>query len=181
MIRFMGQISQAFHYRDRHVFVKLYQQNVQPHLEFCTQAWSPWTAADKEFLERVQKRAVRMVSGLRAVEYEQRLEELGLSTLEERRHQADMQMVHKIMHKESGLDPQTWSESAGSTAHATWSRSDPFNIKVRAGRLEVRRQFFSEEVISDWNKISVAIQGRRGAAGFKAAYRRLQERPAHLA
>ncbi len=101
-MRFMGQISQAFHYR---VFVKLYQQYVRPHLEFCTQAWSPWTAADKECLERIQKRAVRMVSGLRAVEYEQRLEELSLSTLEERRHQADMQMVHKIMHKESGLDP----------------------------------------------------------------------------
>jgi hypothetical protein len=122
-----------------------------------------------------------MVSGLRAVEYEQRLEELGLSTLEERRHQADMQMVHKIMHKESGLDPQTWFESAGSTAHATWSGSDPFNIKVRAGRLEVRRQFFSERVISDWNKIPAAIKGRPGAAGFKAAYRRLRERPAHLA
>jgi hypothetical protein len=117
-----------------------------------------------------------MVSGLRAVEYEQRLEELGLSTQEERRHQADMQMVHKIMHKESGLDPQTWFESAGSRS---WS--DPFNIKVRAGRLEVWRQFFSERVISDWNKIPVDIKGCPGVAGFKAADRRLRERPAHLA
>ncbi len=49
--------------------------------EFCTQAWSPLMAADKDCLERVQKRAVRMVSCLRAVEYEQRLEKLGLSTL----------------------------------------------------------------------------------------------------
>jgi hypothetical protein len=64
-----------------------------------------------------------------------------------------MQMVHKIMHKESSLDPQTWFKSAGDRAHATRSRSDPFNIKVRAGRLEVQRQFFSERVISDWNKI----------------------------
>jgi hypothetical protein len=28
----LGQISRAFHYRDRLVFVKLYQQYVRPHL-----------------------------------------------------------------------------------------------------------------------------------------------------
>jgi hypothetical protein len=39
--------------------------------------------------------------------YEDKLQELGLSTLEERRHQADMCMVHKIMHKKGDLQPDT--------------------------------------------------------------------------
>ncbi len=30
----LGQISRAFHYRDRYIFVRLYKQYVQPHLEF---------------------------------------------------------------------------------------------------------------------------------------------------
>jgi len=30
----LGQISRAFHYRDRHIFVRLYKQYVRPHLEF---------------------------------------------------------------------------------------------------------------------------------------------------
>ena len=38
----LGQISRAFHYCDRHVFIRLYCQYVRPHLEFSTQAWSPW-------------------------------------------------------------------------------------------------------------------------------------------
>ncbi len=86
-----------------------------------------------------------------------------------------MQMVHKIMHKESGLDPQTWFESAGGTAHATRSRSDPFNIKARAGRLEVRRQFFSERLISDWNKIPQPLkadQKRRASRPHSGGYKR---------
>ena len=108
----MGQISRAFHYRDRHIFVRLYVQYVRPHLEFSTQAWSPWTAEDKQVLERVQQRAVRMVSGLTSREYEDRLKELGLKTLEERRHLADMAIVHKIMHRMGGLEPETWFERA---------------------------------------------------------------------
>ncbi len=45
-------------------------------------------------LERVQQRAVRQVSGLTSTSYEDRLLELDLPSLEERRHQADMCMVH---------------------------------------------------------------------------------------
>ena len=60
----LGQISRAFHFRDRRIFMQLYKQYVRPHLEFAAPAWSPWTQGDKETLEKVQRRAVRMVSGL---------------------------------------------------------------------------------------------------------------------
>ena len=53
-------------------------------------------------------KAVMMVSGLDSRVYEERLRELGLQTLEERRHQADMHMVHKILHGVGGLDQGTW-------------------------------------------------------------------------
>ncbi len=49
-----------------------------------------------EVLEKVQKRAVGMVSGLQNKDYHERLIELGLQTLEESRHQADMHMVYNI-------------------------------------------------------------------------------------
>ena len=68
----LGQLARAFHFRDRYVlFVQLYTTYVRPHLEFAIQAWSPWTAADKEVLEQVQKRAIIMVSGQRGCDYEQ--------------------------------------------------------------------------------------------------------------
>ena len=37
----LNQIRRNFHFRDRHVFIKLYKQYVRPHLEFATPAWSP--------------------------------------------------------------------------------------------------------------------------------------------
>jgi hypothetical protein len=53
-------------------------------------AWSSWFEADKAVLEKIQQRALAMVSGLKGHSYEERLRELGLTTLEERRHQTDM-------------------------------------------------------------------------------------------
>ncbi len=86
----LSQITRAFHYRDRHIFKRLYVQYVRPHLEFASVAWSPRFEADKAVLEKIQQRAVAMISGLKGNSYEERLRELGLTTLEERRHQTDM-------------------------------------------------------------------------------------------
>ncbi len=87
---------------------------MRPHLEFASTAWSPWTQLDKECLEKVQERAIRMVSGLASDKYEERLVELGMVSLEERRHMADtgMQQVHKILHGLYKVDKNTWFEMA---------------------------------------------------------------------
>ncbi len=72
----LGQILHAFHYRDRNIFARLYKQYVGPHLEFATAAWSPWTTADRDCLEKVQRRAVAMGSGLTGKTYEEKIAEL---------------------------------------------------------------------------------------------------------
>jgi 3-deoxy-D-manno-octulosonate 8-phosphate phosphatase KdsC-like HAD superfamily phosphatase len=49
-------------------------------------------------IEKVQIKVVNMISGLSSRTYEDRLKELGIESLAERRHQADMVMVHKTVH-----------------------------------------------------------------------------------
>ena len=166
----LGQIARAFHFRDRHVFLQLYITYVRPHLEFAGQAWSPWTAADKAVLEQVQIRAIRMVSGLRGHEYEDRLKELGLTTLEERRHQADMAMAYKILTKKEDVDPADWFVMAAQAARVTRTAADPLNVTVKHGRLDIRRHFFSVRVTEDWNKVPGDIKKLRTLEGFKNAY-----------
>ena len=60
-------------------------------------AWSPWTQADTQCLEAVQQRAVRVISGLRASTYEDKLRELGMPSLQERRNEIDMVLTYKIV------------------------------------------------------------------------------------
>jgi hypothetical protein len=170
----LGQITRAFHYRDRHVYMRLYKQYVRPHLEFSTQAWAPWTEADKACLEKVQQRAVRQISGLASNDYEERLVELGMTTLEERRHQADMCMVHKILHAKGGLNRRKWFAMAESSARVTRSTTDPLNLKVKHARLDIRKNFFSIRVIEGWNKIPNSVRSIEKSELFRDAYRKLR-------
>ena len=71
----------------------------------------------------------------------QRLVELGLLTLEERRHQADICLMHKIMHGIGGLDHDVWFEKASESVRVTRVAADGLNVKVKNGRLKFRRNF----------------------------------------
>lgn len=141
--------------------MKLYKQYVRPHLEFCTQVWSPWAEKDKACLEKVQQRAVKMVSGLANESYEERLKELDMDTLEERRHQADMVMVHKIIHGKGHLDQKQWFDLAGDAVRATRSTADPLSIQVKHGRLDQRSKFFSIRVIEGWNNVPSELKSEK--------------------
>ncbi len=117
------------------------------------------------------------MSGLEGKTYEDKLRELGLLTLEERRHQADMCMVLKIMHEESGLGPGIRFEKAKTAlgGRVTRSATEPLNIKVRAGHIEVRRNFFTMRVIEDWNRILAAVKNITSGYKFKAAYKKMRD------
>ena len=53
-------------------------------------AWTPWTATDIKILEKVLRRAINLISGLKGANYEEKLVELGILSLEKRRIRYDL-------------------------------------------------------------------------------------------
>ena len=81
----------------------LYKSLVRPHLEYCTAALPPHYAKDKELLEKVQHWFTRLISGIKDLEYQDRLKLLGLLTLEEKRNRTDLVEMLKISKRMSAV------------------------------------------------------------------------------
>ena len=76
-------------YKEKKLIVSMYKAIVRPHLEYCIQAWRPYHKKDIDKLERIQRRATKMIPELRDLSYESCLLQFGLTTLETRRLRGD--------------------------------------------------------------------------------------------
>jgi len=158
----LGMISRSFVYRNKIIIKKLYKSLVRPHLEYCIQAWRPHLIKDIEILEKVQRRASRMVIECKGMEYEKRIAILGLTTLETRRRRADLLEVYKILNKHEGID-----ENSLFTRNIGKTRGNTCKLFKRRSNLDVSKFSFSNRICNDWNELPNEVVTASCINGFK--------------
>jgi hypothetical protein len=167
----LGLMSRSVHFRDRITWISLYKTYVRPHMEYAVQTWSPWAQKDIQTLEKVQERAVNMCSGLKGSNYTEKLVEVGLTTLADRRVRADMIQVWKIIHGKDRVDEKVWFERLEITStRETRATASGLNLAIPRTNLEIRRNFFSARVPIPWNNIPTDIKMATSLESFKRQY-----------
>ena len=57
--------SYTHFYKEKELIISLYKTTVRPHLEYCIHAWRPYRKKAIDMLERVHRRATKMIQKLR--------------------------------------------------------------------------------------------------------------------
>ncbi len=167
----LGQLKRTFRYWTLSTFKKQYSTYVRPHLEYAAPVWSPYRKKDIKLIEKVQRRATKLVPCLKNLSYQERLAKLNLTTLEERRTRGDLIQFFKIY---SGSNIINWhkplviANQNSQTGPASGTRRSDHSVR-RPGTThsDIREYFFTHRTIPLWNNLPTKIIESKSTNQFK--------------
>ena len=161
--RTLGMIKRNITYKSKFIVTKLYKTLVRPHLEYAIQCWNPYHKKDIDLLEKVQRRATKLIPELQHMCYSDRLKALNLTTLENRRIRGDLIQVFRII---KGFD-KVAADNLFSVSHSSRTRGHTLKLAKSKVRLDSRKYFFTQRVVTNWNKLPEHVIAAKTVCDFK--------------
>ena len=144
-------------------FKILYKTFVRPLLEYCVPIWNPHLARDIDILEKVQRRATKIVPSISTLSYESRLAQLNIHSLYCRRQRSDLIEVYKILNGHYPID----SHSIFTMAPGSITRGHSMKLFKPRVNSSVRQHFFNSRVINHRNNLPQDVISARSISTFK--------------
>ena len=166
--RVLGQIKNLFTYLGKETVLPLYTTLVRPHLEYAVSFWSPSAKSNIATLERVQRRATKLVNSLRKVPYADRLKHLNLLSMEDRRLRGDLIQTFKIINGLDKIDLINGINYAKSLSMNLRRSHNQRLVREINKRGTFRYNFLSNRIVPTWNGLSDYVISAKSLNSFKA-------------
>jgi hypothetical protein len=174
----MRQIKNSFKNLDVNIVRLLYTSLIRPHLEFSVSVWNPYLKKDTDKLEKIQRRATKLVPNLHKKSYEYRLKVFNLTNLSIRRQRGDLIQYFKTINK---LDNINWIKEPRQIIKNAEKgpsfnlRRDEFQLYKDTKLSNCRDKFFLNRVIPLWNDLPLHVKEIKTLNGFKAGIDKLEK------
>ena len=96
--RMLAIISKSLQYMDGNILLNLYKSFIPPIVEYGTMIWGPYYVLDQQLIERIQRRATKLIHGLHDQPYVDRLARLHLPSLQYRHLRGDLILLYRMYH-----------------------------------------------------------------------------------
>ena len=150
---------------DKDIFLSLYKSLVRPHIEYANAIWSPHLKRQSSAVERVQRRATKLVPGLRSMSYEDRLKFLKLPSLKFRRLRGDLIQTYKIFQEIDDIEVS----SLFSVSEVSSTRNAFNKIYIQHSNTNIRKFSFSNRIAPFWNALDANVKKATNINNFKTA------------
>ena len=139
----LAQLRRSTVSRSCEMVTSLYKMYVRPIVESSVQVWNPWLRRDIDHIEKIQRRATKLVSGIGSKPYDERLKICKLTTLEERRLRGDLLECFKIRNNFTNVEKCDFFLFTRDR-HQIHTRGVAEDLLVpQVTRLDIRKHFFS--------------------------------------
>ena len=145
----LALIRRSFQSIDAESLPILYKTFVRPHLEYANVIWGPFNRMDQKLLERVQRRATKLVLNIKYLPYPLRLRHLKIPSLYYRRRRGDMIVIYQLFNGGLDIDPDQFFSLAG----ATTTRGHSMKLKKPQAISRARRNTLVVRAVNDWNSL----------------------------
>ena len=143
----LGIIKRNFLFIDKAIFLKLYKALVRPHLEYGQIIWYPHLKRQSVSLEKVQRRATKLVKSIANLPYLNRLKVLELPTLKYRRLRGDLIYTYNLLKH----NPDNSLLKLSTTRN---TRGHELKLFREVSKTDTRKFSFSQRVVPMWNSLN---------------------------
>jgi hypothetical protein len=145
----VGLIKRCFSNIDKEIFLPIYKALVRPILEYCSSIWFPIYKHQIMEIEKIQKRATKLVKEIRNKSYSERLKYLNLDTLHFRRLRSDMLQTFRIIKGIDNLDVAQFFHLDQNSR----TRGHKYKLKKPRATSKIRQCSFTHRVVNPWNSL----------------------------
>ena len=132
---------------DKDIFIKLYKAFIRPHLEYGNLVWHPSLKRQSIAIEKVQRRATKIVQDCRNMPYHERLKYLGIYSLKGRRLRGDLIETYKMANKITDVE----FKKLFTLTLTDKTRNIEGKLLLEHCKTNIRKKILSNRIVQYWN------------------------------